>query len=269
MFEQLNLPDSWDGNLWHYRFQNWKHKMHHHVELEFNLITQGSGIYLSGQNKYQVRQGDLLWLYPTQNHVLVQETSDFEMWIGVFRPESLSQIATDPHQEPLLQKTASGECCRRLTLKQMQRLRSLLEEIDTSKDHPALFNAGLGYAFLTAWQYFDKASAIPIEDVHPAVEKAARLIHDEIEATNLNTLADHTGLSPARLSRLFKQQTGVTMVDFRNRLRLGRFFNIYGAGQRHTILDAALEAGFGSYPQFHRVFKRELGHSPQKHSWRP
>jgi AraC-like DNA-binding protein len=28
------------------------------------------------------------------------------------------------------------------------------------------------------------------------------------------------------------------------------------------MLDAALEAGFGSYPQFHRVFKRVIGCSP-------
>ncbi len=57
------------------------------------------------------------------------------------------------------------------------------------------------------------------------------------------------------------------MVDFRNRIRLGRFFNLYGTGQRHTMLHAALEAGFGSYPQFHRVFKRELGCSPRSHPW--
>jgi AraC-like DNA-binding protein len=30
------------------------------------------------------------------------------------------------------------------------------------------------------------------------------------------------------------------------------------------MLDAALEAGFGSYPQFHRVFKRMMGHSPMQ-----
>ena len=34
------------------------------------------------------------------------------------------------------------------------------------------------------------------------------------------------------------------------------------------MLDAALEAGFGSYPQFHRVFKRVIGCSPAKHHTR-
>jgi AraC-like DNA-binding protein len=31
------------------------------------------------------------------------------------------------------------------------------------------------------------------------------------------------------------------------------------------MLDAALEAGFGSYPQFHRIFKRVMGRSPGKY----
>jgi transcriptional regulator GlxA family with amidase domain len=33
-------------------------------------------------------------------------------------------------------------------------------------------------------------------------------------------------------------------------------------GQRMTMITAALEAGFGSYPQFYRVFTRLTGQSP-------
>ena len=67
------------------------------------------------------------------------------------------------------------------------------------------------------------------------------------------------------MSRLFKQQTGVALVDFRNRQRVEKFLDFYGTGQRRTMLDAALEAGFGSYAQFHRVFKRVRGCSPVEH----
>ncbi len=267
MFAALNLPPAWQGNLWHYRFQEWRHTMHHHVELEFNLITQGSGIYLLDNEKYQVRRGDLIWLYPTQNHVLMRETADLEMWIGVFRPEALATIATDPHHEPLCRDASSGECCRRLPLKHLQRLDVLLAEVHASKNQAAHFNAGLGYAFLTSWHYFEQASAIPIEDVHPAVEKAARSLQNETAPQSFRELARHTGLSAPRLSRLFKQQTGISLVEFRNRLRLGRFLQRYGTGQRYTMLDAALAAGFGSYPQFHRVFKTAFGCSPRSRQW--
>ena len=267
MLEALNLPKDWQGNLWHYRFQEWRHTYHHHVKLEFNLITRGSGVYLLDNEKYQVRRGDLIWLYPTQSHVLVQETDDFEMWIGVFRPQALGTLATDDNHAPLRRDRASGEVCRRLPLKQVQQLCTLLEEVATTKEQAAHFNAGLGYAFLTAWQVFEKASAIPIEDVHPAVDKAAQILQRESDVINLVQLARQTGLSPARLSRLFKQQTGTTIVDFRNRQRLGKFLRLYGNGQRLTMLAAALAAGFGSYPQFHRVFKKNLGCTPRSNSW--
>jgi AraC-like DNA-binding protein len=165
----------------------------------------------------------------------------------------------------LRQSNPAGEYCRRLPQPALARLEGLFTEVAATAGRPGLFNAGLAYALLYAWQQFEQAADVPVRDVHPAVEKAARLIRDESTALTLLELAQRSGLSTHRLSRLFKQQTGVALVDFRNRRRVERFFGLYGTGQRLTMLEAALEAGFGSYPQFHRVFKRETGHSPRKH----
>jgi AraC-like DNA-binding protein len=64
------------------------------------------------------------------------------------------------------------------------------------------------------------------------------------------------------LSRLFKEQIGVSISRFRNHQRLQRFLRIYGRGRRTTALAAAHEAGFGSYAQFYRVFREQTGRSP-------
>lgn len=236
--------------------------MHHHAELEFNLVTQGSGLYLLDQRKYAIRRGDLLWLFPAQEHVLVEQSSDFEMWIGVLKPKAVERISTDEDARILRQKNPAGDFCRRLSQPALQRLEQLFSEIVASQNRPGLFNAGLAYAFLSAWQQYQQAADVPVQDVHPAVEKAARLIRNESDAFSLGELAERAGLSAHRLSRLFKQQTGVALVDFRNRQRVEKFLQIYGTGQRRTMLDAAMEAGFGSYAQFHRVFKRVTGRSP-------
>ncbi|HEX4350015.1 MAG TPA: helix-turn-helix transcriptional regulator [Verrucomicrobiae bacterium] len=265
MRQHLKLPRLLDGNLWHYRNLGRANAMHHHAELEFNLVTQGSGLYLLENRKYEIRRGDLLWLFPAQEHVLVEQTLDFEMWIGVCRPETVQRIATDAGTGVLRQKNPAGEYCRRLPQPALTQLEKMFSEIVAAPDKPGLFNAGLAYAFLSAWRQFEQSADVPVRDVHPAVEKAARLIRDEDMPLTLVELAQRSGLSPHRLSRLFKQQTGIALVDFRNRQRLERFLGIYGAGQRLTMLDAALAAGFGSYPQFHRVFKRMTGHSPRNH----
>jgi AraC-like DNA-binding protein len=264
MRQNLNLPSNRDGNLWHYQNQGRTHAMHHHAELEFNLVTQGRGLYLLENRKYEIRRGDLLWLFPAQEHVLIEQTLDFEMWIAVFKPKAVRRTAIDPGTRLLRQADPSGEYCRRLPERDFVRLEDLLSHVAIDNDPPALFNAGLAHALLSAWKYFERASDVPIHDVHPAVERAARLIREEADL-NLDELAHRSGLSPHRLSRLFKQQTGTALVDFRNRQRIEKFLQLYGTGQRITMLEAAFEAGFGSYPQFHRVFKRVMGCSPGKH----
>ncbi|HKW31159.1 MAG TPA: AraC family transcriptional regulator [Verrucomicrobiae bacterium] len=265
MLQQLKLPAGLDGHLWHYRNLGRTHALHRHAELEFNLVTQGTGLYLLANRKYRIHRGDLLWLFPAQEHVLVEQTLDFEMWIGVFKPRLVRRMATDAAAKVLRQADPAGEYCRRLPRHVLSQLEELFSEIATTQARPGLFNAGLSYALLKAWQYFEHAADVPVHDVHPAVEKAARLIRDQPGPLSLNELARRSGLSPARLSRLFKQQTGVALVDFRNRQRIERFLQLYGTGQRLTMLDAALEAGFGSYPQFHRVFRRVLGCSPGRY----
>jgi AraC-like DNA-binding protein len=262
MREQLKLPQAHDGHLWHYRNLGPANVMHHHAELEFNLVTAGRGRYLLENRSYEIRRGDLLWLFPAQEHVLVEQSADFEMWIGVLKPQALQRIATDASARLLRAKNPPGQFCRRLPLPACVRLEKLFLDIAAAPAPPGLVNAGLAFAFLRTWQHFLHADDVPVHDVHPAVEKAARLIRDESSHLNLDALAARAGLSAPRLSRLFKQQTGVALTDFRNRQRVERFLAIYGTGQRRTMLAAALEAGFGSYPQFHRVFKRVAGRAP-------
>ena len=267
MREHLHLPAALNGNVWRYHNPAISNKWHHHAELELNLVTRGSGTYLLGNRKYQIRPGDLLWLFPAQEHVLINFSRDFEMWIAVFRHKLIKRIATDPRERVLLQAEPLETCCRRVAQQDLGRMEELFAELDALSGHPTLLNAGLGYILLQAWRSFERAAEVAVCDVHPAVERAARLIRDGSTTMGLVELAGHAGLSAARLSRLFKEQTGFAIVDFRNRLKVQRYLEIYGTGQRLTMLDAALEAGFGSYPQFHRVFKNVLGCSPANYKY--
>ena len=262
MRARLNLPAQSDGSIWHYRNLGVAHKGHHHAELELNLVTRGHCTYLLGNRRYQIRRGDLLWLFPSQEHLLFEQTADFEMWIGVFKRRVIKKSATDARTRILLRTEPAGDFCRRLPTKDVGNVESIFAELAEAGDQPSLLNAGLSYALLYAWRCFERAVDVPVRDVHPAVERAARILRDNPDTLSLNKLAKQAGLSATRLSRLFKEQTGSALVDFRNRQRVERFLEIYGTGQRQTMLDAALEAGFGSYPQFHRVFKKMMGYSP-------
>src|SRR5712671_5020402 len=148
MRQQLELPAKLDGNLWHYRQHGRANALHHHAELEYNLVTQGRGLYLLANRKYQIRRGDLLWLFPAQEHVLIEQSADFEMWIGVAKPKTIRRISVDVSAKILRQANPAGEYCRRLSQPALARLETLLAEIAATRERPGLFNAGLNYALL-------------------------------------------------------------------------------------------------------------------------
>jgi AraC-like DNA-binding protein len=262
----LNLQAGVDGFVRLHTYSAKNRMMHWHDELEINLVTRGRANYLVGDRRYALKRGALLWLFPAQKHVLLCETRDCEMWILVFKVRLLRRICTTAMTRPLLKKTHRLDRCKMILEHQTTRLVSLFEEVAGLTEDEASFNAGLAHALLSTWRtHVADERIVPGTDVHPSVEKAAYLMNQEVEPLSTLELASRSGLSISRLRRLFKAETGVSMVDYRNRQRLQRFLQLYGRGRRRKMLDAAFEAGFGSYPQFHRVFKEMMGYGPAEH----
>jgi AraC-like DNA-binding protein len=98
---------------------------------------------------------------------------------------------------------------------------------------------------------------------HPVVVGTLRLLARDPSLGGKEIAAD-LGLSLSRLARVFKAEMGMSLVEYRNRLRLERFDVLLDAGG-DNLLEAALTAGFGSYSQFHRVFRALRGASPKEY----
>ena len=77
-------------------------------------------------------------------------------------------------------------------------------------------------------------------------------------------IASKLEISLSRLARVFKSEMGMSLVEYRNRLRLDRFEVLLDRG-RTNLLEAALAAGFGSYAQFHRVFRALRHMTPREY----
>jgi len=242
---------------------------HTHDELEWNLVVGGRASYLVDGQRYELARGTSLWLFPEQAHLLVDESADYRMWVAVFSPRMLRRLCTNERTAELTGRRPLGRFSRTLEADELQRLERLLHEVaEQTEDRPHL-NAGLAYLALCAWSAHQRAERItPRTDVHPAVERAARLIRDESEPLPLPELAARAGLSQSQLSRLFKAQTGLTLVRYRMLQRLERFRVCYGRGRRRNLTEAALAAGFGSYAHFHRAFKQVHGYPPREYARR-
>jgi AraC-like DNA-binding protein len=265
MLEHLELPAGLDGRVVRHSAGEVRPRPHRHVELELNLVVRGTATYLLGERRYELTPGTLTWLFPGQEHLLVDQSADHVLWWAVFRPGLVDRLAVAPHLAPLRADDPGGEYSRHLGAAGVRRLRVLFEEVSRAEGRDqAVANTGLAHLMTLAWRAFlDSADVVDSVDVHPAVRAAARLLQAEPNAeADLTGLARRVGLSPTHLSRLFAAQIGVPLTRYRNQHRLHRFLSGYGDGSRTTALAAALAAGFGSYAQFYRVFRQETGRTP-------
>jgi transcriptional regulator GlxA family with amidase domain len=98
---------------------------------------------------------------------------------------------------------------------------------------------------------------------HPAVAASVRMLNEDPSLGGV-AIAKKLGVSLSRFARVFKTDMGMSLVDYRNQLRLDRFLAMVDAGGTN-LLETALAAGFGSYSQFHRVFRTLRGTSPREY----
>ncbi|WOO39598.1 AraC family transcriptional regulator [Rubellicoccus peritrichatus] len=265
MKHDLDIGVDKDGML--FSFSGLKPGLPHtHDELEFNLALKGQGHYLVSGRKYRLQPFSLIWLFPDEEHILYDVSDDFNMWIVVFKQSMLQAACKEIGNLPLLNSSAPEEIIRTVKPVDGISLNTLCEETLCQEDQIDLFNASLRFLLLKAWQSFQSVLHQPLhETLHPAIFRTAMLLKEGEGDEDISTISKNAGLSESHLSRLFHAQIGMSLTDYRNQQRLQRFTELFQFGKTKSMLEAALEAGFGSYAQFHRVFTQQMGASPSEH----
>jgi AraC-like DNA-binding protein len=239
---------------------------HSHDEMEVHFVERGRGLFLLPGGRIWASARTVLWIPPRRDHLLVEGSDDLRRWMLLCRRRLVHRVLPRAARESVIGPTArerTGVLPPRLALS----LSQVFEDVHRARgaDLP-LANAALGYALARTAMVFEGASqGQEPEALHPAVAGAVKALREPGARPSLPELAAHAGLSPSHLSKLFSSELGVSITLFRNRAGLERFVELYGDGSKRTLLDAAFEAGFGSYPQFHRVFRDEMGYPPAEH----
>ncbi|MGF1449999.1 MAG: helix-turn-helix domain-containing protein [Opitutales bacterium] len=264
---RLDIPPRLPGLVLRHAYQvqrEWTGPSHRHPELELNLVTGGSATVLVKGRRLELGPRMLAWLFPGQDHLLARQSDDFAMWVAVFSARLVRNCTRQAAYALLGQSNPPGSFARMLQANAFQALTRLLERLaKPDLDDPS---RGHGFAWLLteAWRCFEEAAEVPEgADLHPAVQRMAFLLRDHPETESLADAALGIGLSYARLSRLFHQQMGLTLVQFRNRQRVRRFLELHADSSRSNLTECALQAGFASYPQFFRTFREQMGQSPR------
>lgn len=237
------------AQLWRYA-PEYRRPRHFHPEPELNLVLSGNAHFGSGNVTLPAGRGDLLWWPPGCDHELLDASLDFDLYVFALTPELWARVVRQQ-----VASVPSGPLIVRLGDAQTSSLHArlaapvLTAEASVAERHVVeLWLAAL-----------DSRSKVPRPD-----NLGQRVLRSLLQSPDVdrNERARLVGAHPSELSRSFHRELGVTMGTYRARLRLLRFVALVDSG-RHNLLAAALAAGFGSYSQCHRAFRRTFGCMPR------
>lgn len=231
------------------RAQVWRHQpsyrrpRHFHDEPEINLVVAGSAVLGIGDRVVCVSAGEMILFQPGQDHVLLESSTDLDLFVLALTPELADRAVGS-------RALASGRSVAFSTP----------EVSETVSEFAGLADVSDRDAVETRLAGFFSRAVEQARGVHVLSRRALESAR-AMPSLPAASLARRLATPPSRLSRRFHEDLGVTLVEYRGRLKLMQFVEIVDRGR--AMHHAALEAGFGSYAQCHRVFRRALGCSPR------
>ncbi|NMX60405.1 AraC family transcriptional regulator [Pseudomonas sp. WS 5059] len=249
-------------------------RWHFHKEYELHLIVASSGkvfigdyignfypqsLFLTGPNLphnwiSQVEEGEVI----TKRDMLVNFTDQLL--------EDGSQVFTEfKSLAPLLERAQYGiEFRCKNTIAQAMTLMQRIE------DAQGMARLGHFFVLLEAlcacedYLVLSGGTTAQLADEH-SIDRTNRAV-DYIFAhyareLSLEEVAQYLGMKPTYFSRVFKQATGRTFVEFVNRLRISKSCELLAVGDK-AVTDVCFESGFNNISNFNRRFQQLKGMTP-------
>ncbi|WP_426452283.1 AraC family transcriptional regulator [Paenibacillus sp. S-38] len=248
---------------------------HRHDFLEFSLVIGGEGTETVNGRTHAMEPGVFTFLLPYQVHELCALPGgslrlfncmfDLSLLLPAFREQdSLSALLFSEAEQAPHVKLNGEERSRMEAL-----VREMLEEYR---------GGGVGRDFLLRLKLAEvllrlqraragKGGALPdsagmVSSGGADVWRVIHYIHSHYrEELQLGTLAERFGYRPSQLSEAIKRQAGVPFSKLVQEVRLRHACSLLASTDMRT-LDIALEAGFGSFQTFSRVFREHKGMTP-------
>lgn len=99
-------------------------------------------------------------------------------------------------------------------------------------------------------------------DIH--IRKALEYIHNFYHTgISVKALAEMVDLNPSYFGTLFKNQTGTTVKEYINKIRVSKAENMLCSGE-FSLSETAYSCGFDDIFYFSKVFKKYRGYPPSK-----
>lgn len=247
------------------------HSFHFHKKYEIYYLLDGACRYFIADSAYLVSPGNLVVIHSDEVHKVCA--------VGT---EGHTRIVTNFSEEMILSAKSVGEfnlfdCFERrihvvnTPMRKRPLLESIFKRLLEIKDENDSFNILKRKLLLTELLlYANECMSLQQEPEYGRVKN--QLIEDiqqfitenYTQELNLTTIASNFYISTSYLSRLFKQVTTLSIVEYINSVRVMAAKNLL-ENTTTKVSEVALLSGFSTSVHFTRIFKNGTGLSPQQY----
>ncbi len=243
-------------------------KHHCHDFLELSIVLDGSVDYVIGDQKTRIPEKTLLLFNPGVYHHESYETgmSATQLHIG-FRNLTLHGVPRDrfPFTSSIIKLTDFEaqffDVCKAI----------LLEKATAYPGYDLMIKALVMKLIVLILR--DSATSQletnALKLSYEAQEKQVMIEHiiDYLEAhhdeeVSLSTLSQSLYMSPTYISRVFKEETGESPINYLIKIRLARAKALLKSNANVTVKEAANQVGYSDAFYFSKLFKKYYGKSP-------
>lgn len=246
-------------------------QLHSHSFYEILYTRSGTIQYLLGNERYSLKQGDIVFVPPGLSHrplitePLTEPYCRYVMWLSAEYVEQVRSIASDKNISHANGKvlrtfgTSMGEILH-------EHFRKAAEE--NSQKATGWQSALYAEALLTLVHLYRAFNDIRVRT--PATEKQELL--DDVLAYIKGSLSDKITLkdtsrkflvSESTISQLFRKRLGISFYHCVTQHRLIAAKNLIMDGEPPGSIYS--NVGFADYSSFYRAFKQEYGMSPREY----
>ncbi|RAP73620.1 helix-turn-helix transcriptional regulator [Paenibacillus montanisoli] len=237
----------------------------HDANSEMLLIEEGEGEFEIDGRSYTAGAGTLLIYHRGVWHKELSTKHPFRATYIGFRGLQVGELATDfflpPHEVPLLQLHDQLPAVRKLMRDCIAEFRKQEPESQTIANH----YLGILFAKLARLAHYSDAAERSRVPAKEAVWKAKRIIEENYSAPlTLESLAEETYLNKYHLAHLFKDEIGVSPIQFLIYCRM-EAAKRYLRTTKLQVKEIAEIVGYQSEPSFYNVFMKVNGVTPRKY----
>lgn len=235
-----------------------------HHELVF--VTGGKGRIVIGKKSYQVKAGMLFYICPGVPHVIEKDVKEPMCFFSVHF--SLARVNFNDNQWDIKNAAEMLSLHPGQELKNYYRVENTFENLVSSWNakQPAyefMAKTLLQQLLIVIYQNITRQS--PNYSTTLKVEKVIQYMHQNINSkVTLAELSELVQLSSTYLSRIFKETTGYSVIEFFNKIKIDKAKELIFDGNKR-VKEVAQALGFTDEFYFSRIFKRIEGISPSEY----